>query len=425
MRLLILTLMLSLLFTSTSALALTLDEAVKAALNNHQRIEQFRANADRSQAAVGSARAAFLPRIDLGYDYTKQEQDPFLQGTETSVLSLSGSINLFNGLGDFHSYQAVKHRATGADYQLQGVLADIILETKRFYIEVLRAEQTINTANEGVELLQRQQRDSSLRFEHGVIARNDLLRVEVELSSSRQDLLRAEGNYQSARRRLERVIGARLQKDEKLQENSDPRLLTFDLEQGDAYQKELLKNRSELNFLREFVAAAKREQSASKGNFLPDLNLTVAHEEYGSSFAPTGRDNNYDDDDRLMLNASWNLFDGFATSNRVAAAEANTRAIDAELRDTKAALLLQLEVALNEARIAFGQLEESQIGVSQAEENYRVTDNQYKQQQSTTFDLLDARFLLTRARNRQVNARYDLYLTSAALERILERAPLN
>lgn len=424
MRCFFLPLLLSLLFLATPAAALNLEQTLQAALDNHQRIVQFRANVERSQANVTTARSAFLPSIDLGYSYINQDQDPYQLGSEASALSLSGSLNLFNGLADYHSYQAAKHRSTGADYQLQGVLADVALAAKRAYIEVLRAVRSVATENEGVELLQRQQRDAELRFKHGVIARNELLRVEVELSGARQDLLRAEGDYRTARRRLERVTGLLLPQEEKLEENSDPRLVAFDLEKTDVYQREMLEKRSELNFLREFVAAARQEKSARQGNYLPDLDLVVAHEEYGDSMSPNGRDDSYDNDSKLLLNARWNLFDGFADSSSVAAADAIVRATTAELRDTEADLLLQLEIALNEARVAAGQLEEAQIGVTQAEENYRVTDNRYQQQQATTVDLLDARFLLTRSRNRQVNARYDYYLTSAALERILERAPL-
>ena len=424
MRALSLTLLLSLICAATPAFSLTLDDALQAALQNHQQIERFRANAASSQAAVGSARAAFLPSVDLGYNYIQQDQDPFQLGSEASTMSLSGSLNLFNGLADYQRYQAAKHLSAGANFQLQGILADIILETKRAYIEVLRAERSADTEKDGVELLQRQQRDAALRFEHGVIARNELLRVEVELSTARQALLRADGDYQIARRRLERVIGIKLNDDDKLQEDTDPRQIAFDLEPTDAYQREMQDKRSELNYLRELVAAAKREKTASKGSYLPNLDLKLSHEEYGDSISPNGRDNSYDEDNKLLLSASWNLFNGLGDHNSVAAANAKVRAATAELRDTEAILLLQLETALKEARVATGQLDESQIGVTQATENYRVTENRYKQQQATTVDLLDAQFLLTRSRNLQVDARYNLYLTSAALERILERAPL-
>ena len=410
-------LLLSLLLASPG-LALTLDEAVQAALQNHQRIEQFRANAAQSQATVGSAKAAFLPRVDLGYTYRERADDPYLLGDKSSTLSLGASINLFNGLSDYRTYQAARQRALGADHRLQGTIADIILATRQAYIEGLRSRRSVATAEEGVKLLEQQKRDTELQYEYGLLARNDLLRVEVELSSARQDLLRAQGQQQIARRQLERNTGILLAADDALEEPGLNRLLSSDPQQTDNYRLEMLENRSELNYLRTELQAAKLEISASKGGYLPKLDLSISHEEYSDDLSPARSD---DQDNLLTLRADWNLFDGFAKNKRVAAADARARAVAAELRDTEAALTLQLETALQNARIAQGRLQEAGSGVVQAEENYRVTENLFKQQQATSVDLLDAQFLLTRARNLEVNARYDLFLNSALLERILER----
>lgn len=421
MKYLILAMLLSLFSPASQLLALTMDEAVQAALQNHQRIEQFRADLDQNQATVGSTRAAFLPSIDLSYDYSKSDQDPFLFGKESSTLALGASLNLFNGLTDYRSHQAAKQRVTAAEYQLQGIIADIILETRQAYIEVLRAVSSVATATEGVELLLRQKRDADLQLKYGVIARNDLLRVEVELSSARQNLLQAEGNLQITRRKLERMVGNRLPDSEKLTEESINSQLRSDWSTVDDYRQRLFDQRSELNYLRHQLKAAVLDRQASKGEFLPSIDLSARHEEYGDSLSPTGRDHSFDDDNRLLLSANWNLFDGFASSKAVSAAEARRRSAAALLHDTKASLLLQLQTTLQNARIAQGRLQEAQTGITQAEENYRVTENRFAQQQATTVDLLDAQFLLTRARNLQVNAQYDLYLTSALLYRVLER----
>lgn len=400
------------------AFALSLEESIAAALKNHQRIEQFRAGADRSQAVVGTARAAFLPSVDIDYSYLEREDDPKSLGDKSSTLSLGASLNLFNGLSDYHNYRAAQQRAKGADYQLQATRADIILETRQAYIEVLRAARSVETAAEGVELLERQKRDTKLKFDYGLIARNDLLRVEVELSSARQDLLQAEGQQQIARRRLERTIGVRLAAEEQLADLTATTLLSFDPTQADQYRRQMLDNRSELHYLRNELLAAKREHRANKGSYLPQIDLAVAHQEYGDELSPTSSD---EDDNLITLTASWNLFDGFAREKKIASASAKARMVAAELHDTEAALVLQLETALQNSRIASGRQQEARAGVTSAEENYRVTENRFQQQQATTVDLLDAQFLLTRSRNLEIDARYDLYLSSAQLERILER----
>ncbi len=412
------TTLLAFLLLVSQVFALTLDEAIVAALQNHQRIELFRATADQTKAAVGVSRAAFLPRVDLDYSYTERDEDPRSLGEESSILTLGASINLFNGLSDYHSYRAASRRAQGADYRLQGTRADIVLETQQAYIEVLRANRSVATAAEGVELLERQKRDAQLKFDYGVIARNDLLRVEVELSSARQDLLQAEGQQQIARRLLERTTGLRLPAEESLQDLNATALQSFDPKRVDSYRQQLLANRSELNYLRNELLAARRDRRANQGAYLPQIDLTVAHEEYSDDIAVS--DNN-DQNNLLLLRASWNLFDGFAREKTIAAADARARAVAAELRDTEAALVLQLETALQNLRIASGRQQEARTGVTSAEENYRVTENRVQQQQATTVDLLDAQFLLTRSRNLEVNARYDFYLSAVQLERILER----
>ncbi len=422
MRYLILLILLTLCTPAVQASALSLEQATQAALENHQRIEQFRARVDQSTAMVGSARAAFLPSVDLDYSYTRRDQDSTLLSKEVSNATLTGSLNLFNGMADLHNYRAANHRASAAAYKLQSIRADIILATKQAFIETLRAVRSLDTAAEGVELLTRQQRDTTLYFKHGIIARNDLLRVEVELSNAEQNLLQAKGKLQISRRQLERVTGLRLTEVDKLDETGLGKLLSFSATKLEPYRQELLEKRSELNYLRELVSAAKRERSANKSGYLPSIDLSIAHEEYGDSLTPNGRSNNYDDDNKLMLNASWNLFNGFADKEAISASNAKIRAAAAELSDTNAALILQLETALQNGRIAAGRLQVAKTGVTQADENYRVSESRVKQQLDTTVDLLDAQFLLTRSRNLEVDARYDLYLNSAILERVLERA---
>ncbi len=408
----------------TNVSALLVDDAVQAAQQNHRQIDVSRENADQARAAALSARAGYLPQLDLKYNYTNRDQDPFQLGDESSTFAIIGSLNLFNGLRTQNRYKGAKHRTRAAEYLLNSTISDITLFARQSYIEVLRADRSLETAQEGVELLILQQKNAELHFKHGLIARNDLLRVEVELSSARQELLTTQGQAQITRRKLERVTGLQLQ-EETFHEKG---LYSFSADKNQnmvGYQQELLENRSELHYLREQLAASKRDRSVSKGNYLPRVDLSLAHEEYGDSLLPGDLPDSTDNDNKLMLSASWNLFDGYSSRSAVAVVDSQIRSIAAELHDTEAELLFQLETALHTSRIAQGRLQEAKIGVDQAIENYRVTENRFQQQQATTVDLLDAQFLLTRSRNLEVNARYDLFLSAAVLDRTLERKSIN
>ena len=61
--------------------------------------------------------------------------------------------------------------------------------------------------------------------------------------------------------------------------------------------------------------------------------------------------------------------------------------------------------------------------VGQAEENYRITKNLFRQRIATNTDLLDARNFLSRARTDYYDAVYGLHLAAATIERVIERGP--
>ena len=79
-----------------------------------------------------------------------------------------------------------------------------------------------------------------------------------------------------------------------------------------------------------------------------------------------------------------------------------------------------MKTAIEEYRVSAGRIELARVGIEQAEENYRITDNQFRERVATTTDLLDARFLLSRARDEYNNAVYNVSLSLAALERVVE-----
>lgn len=412
-------LLIALVFPGTvfNALALSMEEAVALTLANNQRIVQFQADKEEVTAGIGSAEAEFYPSFDLDYAYSNRQDPAIREEDEASIFSLSASYNLFNGLADLNTFKAAKARSKAAGYLLRAEIADLVLKTRQAYIEHLRALHSVDTSREGVELLERQLRDNKLFFQQGLIARNDLLRVEVAISTARQTLLLTEGELQITKRRLERLTGVPLAEGQTLEDFSQqPQLPKFNAEY---YRQQMLTSRSELQYLELLVKAAGYERAAAKGDNLPELDLVLAHEEYGDSLSPTSGD--FSDDSKLLLTARWNLFNGFATRQAVVAADARKRSLSAEFQDTKDALFLQLQTALIDIQVAQGRQQEALVGVTQAVENYRITENLHRQQRATTFDLVDARFLLTRARFQEISARYTLHDKMAVLDRVLER----
>ena len=409
------------LLTGQAAPALTMDQAVEKALEFNPQIQQFVALENAAGSRSDKARAPFWPSLEVGYSYWTGERDPVLDEDEASTVFSSARYNLFNGGSDWYSLQEANFLADAAGYQRQSVVADTVLAVKGAFIEVLRAERNVETEQKSVELLERQRHESSLRLREGLIARNDLLRVEVELSTARQRLLRAKGDLAIARQNLVRTLGLPRAEVRQLDDLTlRPEIPAYHF---DSLQEEMFFARSELRFLVNRLAADRAGRRAVQGDFLPEIDLVLSYERFGNGTIPNTGDNDYDSDSRAMIEASWTLFSGFDTHYEMAAREQEIRARIQEIRATEEQLTQQLQFALEELKVAEGNLATAEIGLKQAEENYRVNDNRYKARVATTVDLLDAQEFLTRARNEKVKAFYDFHLADVALERVLQRGP--
>ena len=250
------------------------------------------------------------------------------------------------------------------------------------------------------------------------MARNDLLRVAVERSTAKQNVVIAEGALAVSRRNLGRVMGIPLDANEKLTEVT---LREFHPAPEDKLFEEMLSKRSELKYLHNQLMALDAERKAVYGNFLPDVDLSHSYERFGNRAFPDSDDADYDKDSITMLHASWTLFSGFETRYELAMRKQEALALKEEIRATEDVLRVQLASALEDHRIARTNLETAQTSLALAEENYRITENRYKAQVATTVDLLDSQEFLTRTRNEEVKAQYDLYNAEAVIDRVLEK----
>ena len=396
--------------------ALTLEEALKLALANNHQIKEFMERSRAQSERVRANRAPFMPELDADYAYSKGNRASLYQTKEISNFTTGITYNLFNGLSDLYNLRAEKSLLDASFFEQKAVEADVVLELKKAYIEVLRAKRNLDVAREAVELLTNQAKESRLYYHEQLVAKNEVLKVEVELATAQQELLVAEGLLRVARKGLERVMGVELKGGEPVSDicSLQPKPLDHD------HLETMLKGRSELQYLAALRAARANTRKSIRGGYLPSVDLGLTFNQYGDSIVPDGREELYDTDTRVAVTARWNLFDGFRRKYNMAAEEAEIRANLERTRDTEEALSLQLNRTIESYEVSVGRLSVASKSVEQAEEFYRITNNQFRERMTTATELLDARVFLTRARNEYNNALYNMYQCIAETERVVE-----
>jgi outer membrane protein len=179
------------------------------------------------------------------------------------------------------------------------------------------------------------------------------------------------------------------------------------------------KTRPELKISSLKAAQAGKLVRIAQSDYFPTLSLVGNYSRFGDNPSVSGSDYQDAESWYVMAVASWNFWEWGKTKFRVDASKAKeNQALEAskELND-------QITLEIKNAYLIL-QETESQIIVwqkviEQAEENFRISEERYKERVSTSTEVLDAQTLLTKAKSEYANALGDYNVNYARLQRAM------
>jgi outer membrane protein TolC len=110
-----------------------------------------------------------------------------------------------------------------------------------------------------------------------------------------------------------------------------------------------------------------------------------------------------------------NLFDWGATYYKQAQSESQLAQIQNTAKMANDGIILEVTQSFLSAKEAKEKIQISQQAKEQAEENFRITNDKFKQGMVTNTDFLDANSLLTQAKNNYISALVDYRIAIAKL----------
>lgn len=406
----------SLCFFISFGYSLTLQEAIDLTLKANHTIKEQEFLLQEAQYNYKTYQSPFYPSINATYSTDRTNRISSQRTRKTSGnLGANIQLNLFNGLSDYYNLASYKSLSKAQEHQLQATKEDIILLVKTAYINVLRQKQNVIVAEQSKALLEEQRRESAEFYRVGLIPKNDLLEVEVELNNSIQTLLSAKSNLAYSLKNLERYTRTKINlKDLVELRLHQPTLIESTLKNL-MYQK-----RSELLFLDSVIQSKDYLVKSAKGNFLPNINIIGDYMRYGEDYKLTKRTNKYNDETMITLQINLNLFNGFNDKYTLESTKVNKLAFESQRITLLEDLDLQLFSALETYNLSLNAYKVALSALDQAEENYRISQNRYKERIQSTSDFLDAEYLLTQARTNVVLNRYAILQALAEIERITQ-----
>ena len=399
---------------SINAYALNLDEAVDKAIENNFQLQEQRYIYEQSQETVQLNKSTFLPKVDLSYSYNDRDKVIGSQLKRDATASAVISYNLFNGFTDFNTLNSAKFLEKSSNFTLKATTEDIILDTKNSYINYLNSKKSLATYQDAYKLFDRQYTDAKIQFDQGLLAKNDLLQVHVNLLGAKQNVISAKKDLKVAKLNLSNIIGGMDLSNEPIEEL---KLIDF---KNLTYDKNALENRSELQALKMTINSYKSLAQAQKGSFMPSVDTSFTASKTGDDAGLSSISGYPDHQETATVTASWNLYNGGSNYAQMKIYLAQKKELLSKFQRTQLDINLQYEQAILELDVAKQNFETSELGLEQAKENYKIVNNRYTEGLSSTTDLVDANYLLTQAKQRFHKSYYDKFLAVAALNRILE-----
>ncbi len=306
---------------SHAPLAITFHDAIVTALSRSLSIEAARLEIDRAQALMAQARAASLPTLTLGLNYTRLDNDRVLGTGDTQRLvaganQTSGNLTAAVPLLAPSRWASWLHARDGrrvAEISLDEARRQVAMTAARSCLTVIAQGRLQEVSERALATAQAHADYASQRLAGGLGNRLDAVRADSELQLARGQLAQA----QSARQRAREALGLILAADQPLDCREAPSFADADalerelaaVTEGSARQSQVLDDlalfRSDLRLLQARAWASARLIRHGWTDFLPQLQL---------SFAPFFQDPPSIVQPQLGWQArfdlSWSLFDG-------------------------------------------------------------------------------------------------------------------
>ncbi|HXJ31339.1 MAG TPA: TolC family protein [Gemmatimonadales bacterium] len=408
---------------TAAPLEVTLDEAVRRAIDAQPAMIQARGAQRNAGASQRSAFGAFLPSLTLSGGSAHASGNRFNSATNQIVSGpsstsytggLSANLILFDGFARIATSNAASAAAAAADAGYVNERFLVTLSTKQAFYATLSTADLLTVAQANTRQAQQQFDIAVQKLHAGSATRSDSLRSVVALGNAHIAELEAQAAVSSAQAALGRQIGV----NRPVRAVPDSTLAPFP---DTAALQQLAINQA--------PAVAQADAQARTAHSL----VTVARAQYFPTFsagysngytgfeAPWNSTGSYVNNWSLRFSVSLPIFNGFTREQQLVSASVDRDVADAVSADTRRSVSQQLVQLVAALQTAYEQIAISGTNVDAATEDLRVQQERYRVGASTILDLLTSEASLTLARTNLVVARFNYNIARAQLEALVGR----
>jgi outer membrane protein len=412
---------------------LTLQDSIRIALQNSRSLRTVLEDERKANARVREAKGAGLPQLDISANYRRLDRVPKARFPSFDPVSGTFTFNeieiqpIDSGTGTVSLSQVVDisgvvRTATDAaslfsriaNLDVQRTRNDVVLQVKQAFYDVLRAQELVRVAEESLRNAEVRRKLAQAAVDAGVSPKLDVMRAEAAVAAAQQAVITARNALQLAKSAFNNVLGRRVDEpvellpvDEQVPESAD---FNQYLQEALAKRPEMVQANLGISLAEKQITAAKRDQLPTvvvRGQW--DFNLKT------STFQP--REYSF----TAIAAVQFKIWDSGQTQGRVEQARADVEKAKITIENVREGIALEVRNAYLGLQEAREKVAVAEKGLQAATESLRVARLRYEAGVSNQLELSDAELAYTQAEQNLVNARYDLRVAWARLEKAMGR----
>jgi len=417
-----------------------LEKYIQEGLQSNLALKQLQLDYSKSMAALREARGYFYPQISVNARYTVADGGRVISFPVGDLLN--PVYNTLNQLTtnrfpevenqEFSFYRPKEHETKitliqplynsdlihnvkiRKDYtDLAGVDADqyrreLIREIKKAYHNYLKAFYMESLADSTMVLVKENLRVNRSLFRNDLVTIDAVYRSEAEVSKVEAESARAAGMMKSAAAWFNFLLNRPLDSEIEISNEPVPGVL---ISLGDM-QASALRDREELEMIREYISLNTHRLKLEKGAATPDLFGTVDYGFQGEVYSFT----NEDDFVLASLVLRWQLFQGFSTRNKIQQSRIEGEKLENALEEAEQRIRLQVIADYNAVHAANKALQAAEQQLISARKAFSMIDRKYRENKATLLEFIDARTSFTAAQSNRIICRNEFFIKMADLE---------
>ena len=395
---------------------LTLNEAIDLSLKNSKQLKLNQTKIISATNAVKDANAKQLPEASVSGSYLRINKPNVDMKSSDNGSGGSGfkfdanqvaygmatvSVPLFSGFKIQAGKESARYLAVAAKLDADRDREEVIQNTVAAYSNLYKAAVAVNLVRENLKQQQQRTTDFTNMEKNGLLARNDLLKAQLQQSNIEVALTQAESDLKVARINMNIMLGI----PEDSQYDVDTTFLAQAGPDGKSvaeWEQTALQRRKDAAALQAHEKAANAGIKSAKGDYYPSLSLTGGYvaANIPNFLTVTNAVN-------VGVGLKYNLSSLWKTGSKVDDAKNELNAVKINEEMLADNIHIQVNEAYENYVVSTKKIEMYEKAIEQADENYRITKNKHENSLATTTDLLEADVAQLQAKLNYTTAKAD------------------